>query len=139
MSMNAPATWLKVNAVSYRMHKKPGKPDSVRVEYRCGLAVYSEWVLFDHKGYPREKALKWWRRRMTGPGILPASTADALARADTLMKPTEIQVRKNGKYTEVVEFRFMPNVQAGGSGVPVSAAAGGASSQSASLFNAVHG
>ena len=139
MSMNAPATWLKVNAVSYRMHKKPGKPDSMRVEYRCGLAVYSEWVFFDHKGYARDKSLKWWRQRMTGPGILPASTVDALARADGLMKPTEIQVRKNGKYTEIVEFRFVPHVQAGGSGVPVSAAAGGTAPQGSLLLNALHG
>ena len=119
MSMNAPAEWLKVNAVAYRQHKKAGNPDSMRVEYRCGLATYSEWVCFDHKGYPREKAMKWWQRRMTGPGILPSSVTDAIAKSDSIRKPVEIRVRKNGKYTEITEFRFMSDVLAGGSGVLV--------------------
>jgi DNA repair protein RadD len=139
MSANAPATWHKVNAVVYRLHKKAGSPDSMRVEYRCGLDVHREWVCFDHKGYPKDKALKWWRRRMTGPGILPNATVDAIAKAENLIKPVEIKVRKNGKYTEIVEFRFVQNMQAGSSGVPVPSSGGGAAPESPVLFNAVHG
>ena len=121
MSMNAPSEWFKVNSVSYRLHKKAGSPDSMRVEYRCGIALYSEWICFDHKGYPHDKALRWWQRRMTGPGILPKSTADAIEKSESLRKPTEIKVRKNGKYTEIVEFRFMSDVQSGGPRIPVPA------------------
>lgn len=121
MSMNAPSEWFKVNSVSYRLHKKAGSPDSMRVEYRCGIALHSEWVCFDHKGYPHDKALRWWQRRMTGPGILPKSTADAIEKSESLRKPTEIKVRKNGKYTEIVEFRFMSDVQSGGPRIPVPA------------------
>jgi len=123
MSMNAPSEWFKVNSVSYRLHKKAGSPDSMRVEYRCGIALHSEWVCFDHKGYPHDKALRWWQRRMTGPGILPKSTADAIEKSESLRKPTEIKVRKNGKYTEIVEFRFMSDVQSGGQRIPVHAPA----------------
>ncbi len=123
MSMNAPSEWFKVNSVSYRLHKKAGSPDSMRVEYRCGIALHSEWVCFDHKGYPHDKALRWWQRRMTGPGILPKSTADAIEKSESLRKPTEIKVRKNGKYTEIVEFRFMSDVQSGGQRIPVHATA----------------
>ena len=123
MSMNAPSEWFKVNSVSYRLHKKAGSPDSMRVEYRCGIALHSEWVCFDHKGYPHDKALRWWQRRMTGPGILPKSTADAIEKSESLRKPTEIKVRKNGKYTEIVEFRFMSDVQSGGPRIPVPAPA----------------
>ncbi len=123
MSMNAPSEWFKVNSVSYRLHKKAGSPDSMRVEYRCGIALHSEWVCFDHKGYPHDKALRWWQRRMTGPGILPKSTADAIEKSESLRKPTEIKVRKNVKYTEIVEFRFMSDVQSGGQRIPVHATA----------------
>ena len=123
MSMNAPSEWFKVNSVSYRLHKKAGSPDSMRVEYRCGIALHSEWVCFDHKGYPHDKALRWWQLRMTGPGILPKSTADAIEKSESLRKPTEIKVRKNGKYTEIVEFRFMSDVQSGGQRIPVHATA----------------
>lgn len=119
MSIDAPAEWKPVNAVFYRLHKKPGKPDSLRVEYRSGFQTYREWVCFDHKGYPRDKAMKWWRKRMTKPGVLPENTVDAIAKADGLMKPTEIKVQKNGQYTEIVDFRFVPDLQAGGAGVPV--------------------
>jgi DNA repair protein RadD len=139
MSANAPAVWCKVNAVSYRLHKKDGKPDSMRVEYRSGLEIYREWVCFDHKGYPKDKALKWWRQRMTGPGILPSTTTEAIARADSLIKPVEVKVRKNGKYTEIVEFRFVQDVQAGGTGVHLHSPGGSTSPQSALLLNAVHG
>jgi len=121
MSIDAPAEWMKVNAVSYRLHKKAGKPDSMRVEYRCGLATISEWVCFDHKGYPRTKATQWWQKRMTKPGVIPETTAKAIAEAGLLLKPYEIKVQKNGKYSEITEFRFMPNLQAGGTGLHVHA------------------
>lgn len=123
MAAAIPEQWVKVNAVAYRRHKKNGGLDSMRVEYRSGLVVYQEWICFDHKGYPLEKARKWWQRRMTGPGVLPTDTTDALAKAHTLMKPDEIQVRKNGKYTEITGFRFLPNMPQEGAGLPVYASA----------------
>ena len=139
MSVDAPAEWKKVNAVFYRRHHKPGKPDSMRVEYRSGMEVFREWVCFDHKGYPKDKAVKWWRKRMKGPGILPASTADALGNADALLKPTEIKVQKNGQYTEITEFRFVPDVSSGSEGVHVLSAAGGNAQASQVLLTKVRG
>lgn len=120
MSMDAPVEWKKVNSVSYRLHKKPGKPDSMRVDYRCGFAVMSEWVCFDHKGFPKEKAIRWWKQRCISD-FVPKTTQEAIAHSGHLNKPTEIQVQKNGKYTEVTKFRFMPNLQAGSAGLHVHA------------------
>jgi DNA repair protein RadD len=119
MSSQIPDEWVKVNSVSYRRHQKAGSPDSMRVEYRSGLTVFREWLCFDHKGYAKEKALKWWRLRMSGPGVLPTGTADALAKSDGLIKPSEIKVRKNGKYTEVVGHRFMSDLQPRAQGADV--------------------
>ncbi len=76
---------------------------------------------------------------MTGPGILPGTTIDAVAKADCLLKPTEIQVRKNGKYTEIVEFRFMPDVSSGSTGVSVPAPAVQQKDRLKILLNALHG
>jgi DNA repair protein RadD len=103
------------------------------------LSVTSEWVCFDHKGYPKDKALKWWRKRMTKPGVLPTSTVDAISKADALLKPSEIKVQKNGKYTEIVEFRFMPDVSSGSEGVSVSAPAVQQKDRLKTLLNAMHG
>jgi DNA repair protein RadD len=119
MAAAIPEEWVKVNAVYYRRHEKPGSPDSMRVEYRSGLITYREWICFDHRGYPQERARKWWQRRMAGPGILPKSTAEAIAQSDSLLKPAEIKVRKNGKYTEITEFRFMPDLPSGRTGMDI--------------------
>jgi len=119
MSVDMPAEWVKVNSVTYRRHKKAGSPDSMRVDYRSGLTVFSEWICLDHKGYPKEKALKWWQRRMSGPGVLPKDTTDALAKSNALLKPSEIKVKKNGKYTEVIDFRFVSDLPSGQQGAGV--------------------
>jgi hypothetical protein len=56
-------TWHDVTRVEYKLHRKPGKPDSVRVDYYDGLlCVASEWVCFEHGGFARQKAEQWWIR-----------------------------------------------------------------------------
>lgn len=122
MAMDAPSDWRKVNAVTYHVHKKPGSPDSMRVEYRCGLGVFREWVCFNHKGFPRAKAEKWWAKRhplRLRQVLPPKTTEEAIGLANELLKPSEILIQKNGKYTEIIDFRFMPNVPSGSQGVPV--------------------
>lgn len=117
MSAAIPSQWVPVNAVAYRQHVKPGSPVSMRVEYRSGLAVFREWVCFEHKGYPRDKAVKWWAQRMSGPGSIPKSTEEAIKTSNTLLKPVEIKVQKNGKYTEIVGFRFLRDMPEAGEGL----------------------
>ena len=54
-------TWHDVTRVDYKRHSKPGKPDSMRVDYYSGLLrCASEWVCFEHTGYARQKAEQWW-------------------------------------------------------------------------------
>jgi DNA repair protein RadD len=54
---------LKVDAVAIHRHRKMGKPDSLRVEYRCGMTVIREWICLDHPGYAGQKAKAWWNDR----------------------------------------------------------------------------
>ncbi len=96
--------WIDVEGVSYAIHSKPGKPPSLRVTYRCGIATYSEWVCLQHPGYAREKAAKWWARRSDVPP--PVTAADGLAQSCTLRAPTAICIRPVGQYTEIVASRF---------------------------------
>ena len=98
--------WVAVSDVAYGRHEKPGKPPSLRVDYRCGLVRHSEWICFEHTGYAREKATAWWRARSTAP--VPATIAAALAISDVLPRPTAIQVRPSGRFTEIVNYRFDP-------------------------------
>lgn len=93
-----------VTHVSCFLHKKEGKPNSMRVDYLCGFETYREWICFSHTSVPREKACAWWRNRTdTMP---PATTEEALRRSAELRTPTEIQVRRIGKYHEIVGWEF---------------------------------
>lgn len=88
------------NIVYYR-HIKEGKPDSLRVEYLCGLKSFRQWILLEHAGRLREMACFWWRQHAdTTP---PNTITDALARTHELAKPKSINVRRVGKYFEVVK------------------------------------
>lgn len=103
--------WIAVDEVLYHVHKKEGKPDSLRVEYRCGLTFHKEWVCFDHGGYARTKAEGWWIRRAGAP--VPANVAEAhdLALMGELPTPAAIMLRRNGKYDEIAGYQFPPRAQ----------------------------
>lgn len=97
-----------VTDVWYEVHHKRGDPDappSMRVYYQCGFATtFSEWVCFEHTGYPRRKAEAWWVERSNEP--VPATVEEAvdIARCGDLARTLSITVqRKPGeKYDEVV-------------------------------------
>ena len=105
LSTQVVSTWLDVTGVGYARHEKLGKPASLRVTYQCGLACHSEWVCLEHTGFPREKAVGWWRRRTEGLPT-PATVDEALQQLQRLRRPTAIQVRPVGQYTEISAARF---------------------------------
>lgn len=103
--------WIDVTDVKYFRHPgRDGKPDTMRADHWCGMVRHSEWLCFEHTGYPRDKALNWWIRRLNmtrdGRPVLPATVEQALSGAHALKKPTQIQVKQSGKYTEIVAARF---------------------------------
>jgi DNA repair protein RadD len=96
---------VQVTRVNYSVHEKPGKPPCLRVDHYCGFARHTEFVCFEHDGFPRQKARKWWAHR--APDVpTPSRAAEALALRDRLRVPTHIKVRPSGRYTEVVGARF---------------------------------
>lgn len=117
-----PAEWIGVDNVFYKLHAKPGKPVSMLVEYVCGLSIHREWVCFEHEGYAKTKAIGWWMKRATTfPGVRPpASVSDALHRRAELLQPTEIKVRRAGKYIEIIDAKVVRDLPQGGAGVRVS-------------------
>lgn len=101
--------WLPVTRVEYRRHTKPGKPDSLRVDYWCGMVRYSEWVFLEHDGPARLKAEAWWKKRNGGSGYVPGlndALADGRAACLALDQPTAIRVRRQGQFWNVVAFQF---------------------------------
>jgi DNA repair protein RadD len=103
----AELVWHDISRTDYALHRKEGKPDSLRVDYYSGLLrVASEWVCFSHVGYARQKAENWWMRRERKS--MPSGTQEALEWLEfyDIEEPVRIATRKNGKYTEVKEYEF---------------------------------
>ena len=97
----------EVDGVQVFRHIKPGGVDSMRVEYRCGLNVYREWICLDHEGHAGNKAREWWLARFGPP---PPSLDDALGDLfgkinieEALTSMTEsITTQKKGKFNEII-------------------------------------
>jgi DNA repair protein RadD len=106
LSTQQQGTWCDVTGITYARHEKPGKPASLRVTYECGLARHSEWVCFEHTGFPREKAVTWWHRRAHHLPT-PGTVDEALGRLTNLRAPIAIRVRPAGQYTEITATRFV--------------------------------
>ncbi len=99
--------WVDVASVDYSLHHRdPEKPPTMKVTYRCGFQFFPEWVCLEHPrgSYPRVKAEQWWRRRVVGD--TPATVAEALERKHELPTVTSIQIKPNGKFTEICAVRF---------------------------------
>jgi DNA repair protein RadD len=101
-----------VDRVSYGIHKKPGSPDSLKVEYWSGMRVVArEWVCIEHSGFAGEKARGWWWKRTRAD--CPGTVAEALEWIDqeggsNILEPRTLTVNETGKYPEIIRFEFEP-------------------------------
>lgn len=99
---------VQISDVAVDVHRKEGKPDSLRVTYYATSALdsrsYREYICLAHGGYAEEKARRWWVRRFGDP--VPKTANEAIASnmflADELGNMTQsIKVKQVGKYTEI--------------------------------------
>jgi DNA repair protein RadD len=109
ISKGAPA-WIEVDDVRFYVHRKDGSPDSMRVEYYCGPSIHKEWLGFQHVGFMRQKAERFWQACATTP--IPRTTDEALLRTNELRRPSAIQIRPDGKFFSVVGRRFAQMAEA---------------------------
>lgn len=106
-----------VESVSYREHRKEGKPPSLMVRYNIEKGSIAQWLCFEHGGIATRKAREWWRRakRSTPVDIasllaaeveMPQTTAEALTRSFSLKRPSRISAIKRGKFYEILRVDF---------------------------------
>lgn len=112
LSGQIPPEWVDVTNVTYHRHPgREGKPDTMRADHWCGIVKHSEWLCFEHEGYPRDKALNWYIRRLKvsqdGLVVMPRTVEDALRSAPELKHPKQIQLKQGPKYIEIVAARFI--------------------------------
>lgn len=100
-------TWCDVSGWHMRLHVKHKDGlalESVRVEYQCGLNVYSDWIGFGRDGRFGDKADEWWAER-GGEFPAPESCMEAIERTDELVCPAQILLRRDGEYWQVKAAR----------------------------------
>lgn len=96
-----------VTNVDYSIHKKEGRPDSLRVDYWSGLRrVASEWICFEHGGFARAKAEAWWSKRSGCTAPLTTHAAFEIVNLVGLEEPACVRVNEAGKYTEIIGFTW---------------------------------
>lgn len=102
MNLTAADDWKPVTDFALKKHVKNGAV-SLRADYLIDGNVISEWVCFEHSGFPRQKAVQWWQR-MAGT-TPPDTVADALDRQQEVRAPGEVVVRREGKYKRISRIR----------------------------------
>lgn len=105
LSSQTQAHWLDIKRWSFTPHEKIGKPVCMQVSYNSTINSQREWVLFEHTGFPRDKAVRWWAQH-NGQIPPPISTMEAISRQSELTMPKQIAIKKNGKFTEIVDRRL---------------------------------
>lgn len=105
--------WAKVQKVSYSVHQKAGSPSSLRVMYSCGFNTFSEWICIDHDAqFLKHKAMKWIDKRWTGAKFqIPQNLEELFRWKYNLRKPTEIYVDLNGKFAEILDYKFSDDTE----------------------------
>jgi DNA repair protein RadD len=110
----------KVYKIVYSLHIKrdapPDAPKTMRVDY--GICPWnpwsriSEWVCFEHDGYPRMKAARWWHLFSKNSMPTPRSSLEAvdIARRGGLKTVSSITVKQdpNNKFPEIIDYEIGP-------------------------------
>lgn len=86
-------------------HKKPGRPDSLKLSFFDAVdKEYCMWLAIDHGGYATEKGLSV----ISKFGGKSKTVDEALKEWSYWRKPIGISVKPRGKFFEIVGVKFAP-------------------------------
>jgi DNA repair protein RadD len=94
----------KVDRVTYTLHRKAGRPPSIRVTHYSGIKRFTTYVCFEHGGGAGAMARRWWAARSKYPA--PPTTDEAMGYLHKLPTPTHVRVWLNKKYPEIKAYSF---------------------------------
>ena len=108
-------TEFEVLDVFYSVHRKRDAPEeapkTMRVDYQLGMSYWvSEWICFEHTGYARRKAEKWWKERSPDPVPDTAERAVQLAEAGALATTESVVVRSivGEPFDRIIRYELGP-------------------------------
>lgn len=94
----------KVDHITFREHRKEGRPAMMKAVYYCNLRSFDDFVCVEHDGFAGRKARHWWADRTDS--TMPSTTEQALELAETLKTPTHLRVWINKKYPEILAYCY---------------------------------
>lgn len=114
ISTDEPPEWVDVISMGVVTHRKPDSVPTMKVIYATLRGQYYDFVCFEHyqfKGEKRyfayERAVEWfnrfadWESQKMG---VPQKIEDAVLL--TYIQPSAILTKRNGKYWNVIDYRF---------------------------------
>jgi len=97
--------WRKVDEAYYYIHSKPGKPDSLRIEYLCGLRRFPMWITLYHGGSASRNSNHVFGR-LKKESFTYNNIGDIISNKDKLRTPSEIYIDETEKYPHIEDFKF---------------------------------
>jgi len=102
-----------VRDVLYSVHTKKNAdenaPKTMRVDYKISFYQFkSEWVCFEHTGFPRQKAEMWWRQHSNDPipGTVEQAVDIANAGGVTTTKSITVRTVSGEKFDRIVDYEL---------------------------------
>jgi DNA repair protein RadD len=99
-------TWKPVKSINYFVHRKAGRPPSLRVEYITFGRSINEYICIEHEGYPKQKAYAWVQGRLDKRICMPKTTKDLYNQSVNFRQPHEILVKHSYPYPKILKYRF---------------------------------
>ena len=101
--------WYRVDLVTIGRHRKEGSPDSLKVTYISGVNKFTEWVCPDHEGFAGSKGRRWLAERNIEHTTTDECMQDMFLSQRVNDKTLEIEVKKDGKYFRVLNYKLKEN------------------------------
>lgn len=95
----------EVDTYDYGIHRKEGKPPSMRVIYSSGNFNCSEFICIEHGDFPTRKAQQWWVRH-GGKQPIPETASEMRSRTSELMIPKKLTVIRDGKFYKILDIEL---------------------------------
>lgn len=99
--------WMNVNSISVHKHNKINKPDSIRIDYLCGLRRFSQWAAINsNSGYAAHSAKYVLRKFYNFPEDFVFNVANVLEHKDEFRVPRRIYVDTSEHYPKIEDIEF---------------------------------
>lgn len=99
--------WFNVTETTFKVHRKEGKPPSLKVTYHLEGGDYcNEFICFEHGGFATRKAWQWWKKNIKDFYHLvqtPTETSQAFIVAPHHLKRAKaVLLQRDGKFWRVI-------------------------------------